>query len=363
MHLDRLRPVFEQDGPFVTVHVPVGRQSEDAVSQRQARWTTIRHELEHEGVSPGLLAELERRLEENVHRHGEPRRTIVACGDSVIFDEVQGGRTIAPEILDVGPLPQLAPWIAAADNGRPFLLVVTDRTGADVSVHEAVAEPATEDTEVTGETFYITKVAEGDWAQKQFQNTAENTWKHNAGLVADEVRRLARQHRPHATLVAGETRARAELMHAFEHDVEALGQILPIESGGRAEGASDEALWDEVSRTMAQLQHEEETALLERIEQERGRDDRAAEGIEDVARSLAMAQVEHLVLDLDALAECTVPIQALEGVPLPVASADCDELPADRALVAAAALTGAQVSTVPAAVTHSDGAVALLRWS
>ena len=47
---------------------------------------------------------------------------------------------------------------------------------------------------------------------------------------------------------------------------------------------------------------------------------------------------------------------------LPASAQDATGLPADRVLVAAAALTGADLTVLPAAMTHGGGASALLRW-
>ena len=44
MDLRRVRPVFEESGPFVTVHVEVGRANENPEGQIEARWTSVRHD-------------------------------------------------------------------------------------------------------------------------------------------------------------------------------------------------------------------------------------------------------------------------------------------------------------------------------
>jgi hypothetical protein len=48
---------------------------------------------------------------------------------------------------------------------------------------------------------------------------------------------------------------------------------------------------------------------------------------------------------------------------LPELAASADELPADRVVVAAAALTDAALSVLPAAMARGGGVSALLRWS
>ncbi len=363
MQLESIKPVFEKSGPFVTVHAEVGRGTADAISQRDARWTTLRHELEHAGVADGLVEQIGERVTENTHLPGEVRRTVVAAGDEIVLDEVQPGHSHWPETCDVGPLPHLTAWLANADAAQSFLLVTTDRVGADISLHSALPAPADVERSVDGEDFYITKVAEGDWAQKQFQQTAENTWKQNAALVADEVRSLVGAHGPKVALVAGETRARAELLRALSDDAGSLPPVVEIESGGRAAGASDEALWAEVTEVVTRLSREHDAEVAARLDEGRGRGEGAATGLDEVVAALAQSQVEELAVDLQALEERTVTTKALVGVPLPASALAERELPADRALVAAAALTGASVTMLSASMSHGGGAAALLRWT
>lgn len=363
MRLDAIKPIYQQDGPFVTVYAEVGRNTEDAVAQREARWTTLRHQLEHAGVPSSLIADLGDLMNDNTHLEGEVRRTVVASGDSIVFDDVQPGHTHWPEMFDIAPLPDLSGWLAAADASRSFLLVNTDRVRADISLHRALPGPPDAERSVDGDDFYITKVAEGDWAQKQFQQTAENTWKHNASLVADEARTLARRHGTTATLIAGETRARSEVARALELDAEALAPVIEIESGGRAAGASSSALWDEVTEVVTGLAREHDTDIAARLAEARGRGEGAATGLDDVVAALAQSRVEHLVVDMPEFKGRTISTERFGGIPLPDGALGESELPADRALVAAAALTGASLNLLPSAMSHGGGVAALLRWT
>jgi hypothetical protein len=362
MDLTRLRPVFEHSGPYLTVHAEVGRTTEDARDQLEARWTTVRHELERAKADEELVSELERRLQENTHAAGAVRRTLVAADDEVVLDEVQVGDTHWPEVLDRDALPDLAAWAAAEDRAIPFVLVVTDRTGADVQAYRALASGPAEEESVTGETFYITKVPQGDWAQPQFQQTAENAWESNARLVADETRTLARRYGAQLVLVAGEVRARAEVTRALEsHDP--VGRVVQVESGGRAEGASEEALWQEVHAHLAEAERAADAEVAGKLDEARGRGEGAATGLDEVLEALRKAQVDRLVLDLQELSGKTVKGSDLAGVPLPEPAASSDDLPADRALIAAGALTGAQLTVLPKSIARGGGVSALLRWS
>lgn len=364
MDLARLRPVFEHSGPYLTVHAEVGRATEDAVAQRDARWTNVRHELEHAEADEALVSEVGRRLQENTHADGAVRRTLVAADDEVVLDELQVGESHWPEVLDRDALPDLAAWVATEDRAIPFVLVVADRTGADIQAYRGLAGGAAEEETVTGETFYITKVPQGDWAQRQFQQTAENAWEQNARLVADEVRTLAKRHGTRLVLVAGEVRARAEVTRALEsHDTGSFGTIAQVEAGGRADGASDEAMWREVRQHLAEAERAADAEVAGLLDEARGRGEGAATGLDEVLEALRKSQVDRLVLDLQALSDKTVTPSDLDGVPLPEPAASSDALPADRALVAAGALTGARLTVLPTSLSRGGGVSALLRWS
>lgn len=158
MNLGTLKPVFAHDGPFTSVHVDVSQDTEDALQQRQSRWTTIRHQLEHENLASGLIDRIGEIVQERTNLAGEARRSIVAAGDEIVWDDLRVGHTIWPESLDHGPLPDLAGWLHQVDGDLPFLLITADREGADLDLYRAVSRAETEHDEIHGETLHITKV-------------------------------------------------------------------------------------------------------------------------------------------------------------------------------------------------------------
>ena len=359
MRLDAVRPVLDQPGPYLTVHAEVGRTDENALDEIDARWTTLRHELEHRDVDPALIEQVGERLRENTHLPGEVRRTIVATPHEVVFDEVQAGHAEWPDSVDLGDLPDLSGWLRQADRAIPFVLVQVDRTGGDLAYYRAVAQPPADERSVQGETFQIRKVSQGDWAQKQYQNRAEELWKQNAEAVADELTSLMRHDRPRVVLVAGDVRATQEL-------VDALGRhptpVVKLESGGRAEGVSEEALWDEIRTVLAELEAHADEDRAERLAAGEGRGRGVAVGSVDVLEAFVLGQVDELVLDLGQAQDATVHPVDFPGLELPEPARSSAELPADRVLLAAAARTDAAVSLLPAALVPAPGVAAILRW-
>lgn len=359
MDLRPLQDIYTSNGPFLTVHAEIGRGTEDAAKQIDVRWNAIRQQLEDHGVGADLMGLVESRVRENRHVPGEARLSLVAAEGRVVFEDVRVGHSIAPETTDVGPLPDLSGWLRQADAQVPFVLVVADRKGADIDTYRALTVADHEHTEVAGESYYITKVAQGDWAHPQYQRTAENRWQHNANEVADEVKSLVRAHRPEVIVLAGDERARGDIADALEG---VPTDVVHVTAGGRAAGSSEEALWAEVRRVVAHVQAEREAAVAERLLEASGQGRGAARGLADVLDALVQGKAEHLVLDVDAARELEVAPAEHPGIGLPPSALEEKSLPADRVLVAMGAATGTDLSLLPTQATKGAGVAALLRW-
>ena len=84
MQLGTIQDVYTHPGPFVTVHLDVSRNTEDAPQQLDARWTTARQSLEEAGVDTALVDAIGERIHEPLDVPGEVRRTIVAVQPSAL---------------------------------------------------------------------------------------------------------------------------------------------------------------------------------------------------------------------------------------------------------------------------------------
>jgi hypothetical protein len=356
MHLEALKPVFEHAGPFVTVHAEVGRTSESALDELDARCNTVRRDLERHGVDAALVDEVDRRLREEVHLPGDATRTLVAADGEILLDEVRMGSTPADLLVEVGPLPEVGAWLSVSDGELPFMVVVADREGADVDLYLAAGREAVHHDEMHGNTEHIQKVHEGGWAQKRYQRRTENVWRGNAEMVAEEIRSLYRQSHPRLIVLAGDVRARAHLADLLEGL-----PVEQVESGGRGAGASADALWDDVERLLAEHVAHDEADLMETLDRGAARGVGVVQGLDEVLDALVRAEVDRLVLDLRRAHDLTVRPADHPGLPVPAAAQDA-ELPADEVLVAAAALTGAEVSLLPAEQGRGGGVAAVLRW-
>jgi hypothetical protein len=358
MNLGSIQDLYTHPGPFVSIHMDVSRNSVDAAQQMESRWTTARHELERAGVAGKVIGDIGVRLHEPSEMSGEARRTVVATDDQVVFDDVRAGHSQSPESVTLGSLPDVRGWLQQVDGQMPFVLVRADREGADIDFYRADSKPNSQHEEVHGDTLHITKVPEGDWAQKH-QQTAENLWEKNARKAAEAVRSLCARHRPRVVILAGDERARNDLAKALEG---APCDVVQVEAGGRAAGSSDEALWEEVRLVLARLEAFDEEQITDRLLEKTGQGSGAARGLDDVLDALVQGKVDRLLLDLPAAEEMTVRPDEHPGLSLPSAAAKSDELPADLVLVAAGAATDTELSLLPAEQTEGAGVAALLRW-
>jgi hypothetical protein len=357
MNLATIQQLYTHDGPFLSIHMDVSRNTEDAAQQIEARWTTLRHDLERDGIEPGLSEQIGARLQERTEVAGEARRTLVAADGEILFDDVRAGHTIWPESIGFGPLPDLAAWLHQVDGQMPFLLVTADREGADLDFYRAMSRPDPDHEEIHGDTLHITKVPQGDWAQKQFQRRSENVWAKNAREVADTVRTVCSQQKPRVVVLAGDERARSNIAAELEGlpcDVE------QVTAGGRAAGVSEDALWDEVKAVLARLEAFDDEQISARLLEKSGRGEGAARGLGDVLDALVQGKVERLVVDLQAAHEMSIDPADHPGLPVPASAKG--ELPADQVLVAAGAATDVELTLLPLEQTKGAGVAALLRW-
>lgn len=358
MQLSTLQDVYAHPGPYVTVHLDVSRNTEDAPQQLDARWTSARHELERAGVDAALVEEIGNRLHEPVEVAGDARRTIIAADGRVVFDEVLAGTSVWPETVTVGDLPDLAAWAHQADGQLPFLLVVADREGADLDFYPTRAQPAANAT-VEGDDLHLHKYQGGGWSHRRFQQRSENQWESNAREVADEIRDLVKRHRPRIVLLAGDERARTSIAGALDG---IQSEVVHVTAGGRAAGSSDEALWEEVDRVLAAYEAADQVETIGSLEQRWGQGSGAVLGVDDVLEALVQHKVDTLIVDLQKAHDLTVDPSRFPGLPIPEQATTKKELPADQVLVAAGAATDTHLAVLPAAQTKGGGVAALLRW-
>ena len=358
MNLAGIQHLFTHDGPFVNLHLDVSRDNDAAGRGIETRWTNVRHQLEHASVPESVLTRLGELVVQPTGVPGPTRRTVVASGDALLLDDVRMGRGAWPEVVSTGPLPDVSGWLAQVDGEFPFVLAVVDREGAEIDIYRSLSQRQHEHETVQGETLHIKKVPAGDWAE--LQNHTEEVWRRNARAVGEAVSSAAKEHGARLVVVAGEVRARAEVIDVLQSGGSL--EVAEVEGGGRAAGSSTESLWSDVNSAVGQRWQQDRQKVMERLEAQSGQNRAVARGLRNVLQALVRGQVERLVVDLVVAHEQTVAPSDYPGLGLPAAALDAGRLAADQTLVAAGAATDADITVLPTSTIGGDGVAALLRW-
>lgn len=369
MDVSFLESVVAAAGPFATVCADVTHTTEAAETELELRVRALAAKLTEQGApEPVVQVVRERLLEAN--EDGEiatmtGRALVVAADGSVVLDSELTG-TPRAEIAEWSAHPDLLPVLRQLPGRVPHIVVVADRVGADVSLATRPGEPL-EEREVQGDTHHITKVKVGGWAHRRFTHNAEENWIHNADQVAQLIASMARRHRPAFVLVAGDVRARQILLDRAGDPWKDL--VVSIDEGGRAAGADREPVERREAELVAEQEAHEEAVAVEKI-QSAAAHGLAVTGTEPVVEALRKSQVETLVLadepDEESLFVGGSPLEL--GVKEPdlaaLGSQQVQLEPADRALLAAAVASKADVVVVPRAAMPGDIPVAaILRYT
>jgi Bacterial archaeo-eukaryotic release factor family 2 len=188
----------------------------------------------------------------------------------------------------------------------------------------------------------------------------------NADKVAVVLDRLVDQISARFVLLAGEERARAVLADRVSARVKDV--LVTMDEGGRAAGADREPIDRRAAELVAEQEAREDARVIEQV-QAASAHGLSVTGLRPVVEALRKSQVETLVLADDPGEETLL---VGDGpLVLGVDQHDMDALgthgsvvPADRALLAAAAASDAEVVVVPrAALPDQVPVAAVLRYT
>jgi hypothetical protein len=263
----------------------------DAAEDLNLRWRNLATQLAGQGADAASIAAVWRELE---RQPVSPARfAVVASGGSVLF----GQRLPDADGVDLarfGAPAHVAPLIEYAQWHPPYVKVVTDRTGADLTVvpRGAAGGPT---TVIVGPDDEIERNAPGGWAQGRYQHRAEDSWQHNAAVVAREVIRAVHQVDARLLLIAGDVRA-VELLR--ERLPTAASQTLTVRllPGGRQPDSSDAIRDEATADILAEFAYTETAELLDRLDAERRRGGRSVEGVAATLNALAQGRVDTLFI-------------------------------------------------------------------
>lgn len=361
-----LSKLYAVDGPFVTIYLNTRGDTEDAATQLETRWKNILRELTEHGVDEPTRQALTRARGD--HSNGGTRVLVAAHGSVHLATSLPQPPPTDHEIT-VGPLPRLVPLADALALHIPHLVVLADRTGADVIAYTTGPDPA-EAESTDNDRFPQRKAHAGGWAAKRYDNDVEETWEQSAREVAGLIDKLAGDIDARVIAASGDDRA---LQLIAQHlPAHLADRFVTINGGGRHRDGSDEIVAQEVLKTLAGRVAADTIELLDTFSQERGQHDRAADGIGPTIEALQKGQVRTLILT-DGRDTTKRGYGGPDATHVALTTADLDamglttyhEAPLDELLLRAAWGTGADVQFVTGGVEQSpsDGIGALLRYA
>ena len=357
-----LAEVFASRGPVLTVYLETDPVA-NAAQLSEQKWHAFRRDLEDAGATAEALDAVDRLLPD-AHTRGRCLSAVVAADGSVLH---HANHPDAPrdELARWAELPSLVGAIESRQARPPHITLLTDRTGADIFVYEALGAREFQ-LEVEGSDDVIRKVAPGGWSQRRFQQRAEDSWESNAKEVADRLVRIVNKVDARLIVAAGDVRALQLLREALPPQVEALVEQV---DGSRSPDGSEDAIAADAETLVATAVAHDTAELIAKFKEELGQADRAANGPAEVVQALCEGRVDVLLVHEDPADERTAwigpegPHIALELGPLKEMGVDAPvEARLTDALVRAAVGTSAKVRVVPAASVLKDGVGAILRW-
>ncbi|AEH10062.1 MULTISPECIES: Vms1/Ankzf1 family peptidyl-tRNA hydrolase [Protofrankia] len=278
--------LFTAAGPFVTFYLGLSGELDDVVPERALRWRGLRDQLATAGADGATLGA----VDETVARLGPDNAALAvfAADGRVAWERRLRGQLDDRAVW--GPLPCVLPLLACWQRTVPCVVVLTDRTGADLRVNIDGPRFA---GEVTGSDDEIERNAPGGWSQRRYQHRAEDSWAHNAAQVAKAVTALVEQVDAALVVLAGDVRAVQLLREHLPPRVVPL--VRQLEHGGRHPSRGDR-LHDRQVRELVETEaRARTTGLLTRFAEDRAHG-RAADGATAALDALARSQARTLLV-------------------------------------------------------------------
>jgi hypothetical protein len=258
-----LRRLASPVDPCASVYLdlsPVGATA-DRDEELRARWRTLADALLDEGADSSTVDVLWHHV-----RRAELAQTqwsVFASNGTIRFAQALRGLTRVDRAHFSAPV-DLVPLLAWLQRHPPYVVVVTDRLGADLTATpRGAAEGA--GVSVDGPDDEIERNAPGGWAQARYQRRAEDSWRHNAAAVARQATRALREVDGELLLVAGDVRAVQLLRDHLPSGVRRRVVLREI-PGGRGPDGSHAGRQAAVAAAVAEYANQRTEETLEQFE-------------------------------------------------------------------------------------------------
>jgi hypothetical protein len=362
--------VLRHGGRIASVYV--GARSIEAGVEWEARWQALAAHLRSDGAAERIIEDLSHTIAQSSDIRAAAGSTELAAfagtdGQPLLLRLPGLGQ---PDSAGYAGPAHVLPVLAWLQQRPPYVLVVTDRTGADIAACAGGGQPE-RTWPVQGPDDEIERNAPGGSAQMRYQHRAEDSWRHNAGTVAQATAHALKQTGARLLIVSGDVRAvqlLSERLPAWVQDTVTVHHI----SGSRSADGSQGSRPATVAAVVRTAADEVTSQQLSRFAEQRRPGGLAVEGEAATLAALARGQVAMLLVAPPG-ASVTGRTAWFGAEPTHVQPSSLPEPegwiqsatgPLADVAVRAALLTGAQVRvlTLDSPATPADGIGALCRF-
>ncbi len=289
LDLSAVRGLARPLDPVASVYLGLATSNPtlDAGEDLDLRWRSIGSRLASEGADPATIDAIGS-VVAGTTSYPMELALFAASGQVRLGHHIPGGAPF--DRARFGAPADLVPLLRWLQRHPPHVVVLTDRTGADMTTVPAAAAAGSTRT-VVGPDDEIERNAPGGWSQPRYQRRAEDSWQHNAAAVAEAVTRALRESRAGLLLVAGDVRA-VQLLR--EHLPPAVRRQVTVRDlpGGRGHDGSEAARQAAIVEAVDGYVADRDRAALERFT-ERGPGG-TVEGVPATLAALAAGRVDTL---------------------------------------------------------------------
>ena len=366
MDVTEIAKLYTAHGPYVSLYLNAPLAVENAGPRLDLAWRTTRKELAEAGVDDATIDALEPAVLDD---RFEGNSVIAFASHGSLLYSRRLPEALAREAAIVGALPYVTPLLSWRQTRVPHVVVLADRTGAEILAYVDDTEPVVSE-EFQGSHDVIHRVQAGGWSQLRYQHRTEDSWEANAREIAEEVDRVVRSVDAKAILIGGDVHAVRLLQEHLPEACKGMVQVLE-QGGGRATDGGTAFTAAEITERIGLLSLERIHRVLDEFQEERGQGDRAADGVASTVEAIRKAQVGTLLIHDDPDDDRTLffaddpSLVALRRNDLDGVADHVEEGRLADVLVRAAVGTGADVLVVPAGgkAIPNEGCGAVLRYS
>jgi len=283
------RSIVSPFDPVTYVYVGLSVRADE--DERDLRSRSAVEKLLRQGASEQATAAIEARI-----AAAPPTPAILAAfaatDGTLLHEQVLADAELPDEAGCQSPAP-VARLLAWEQNRPPYLLVVTDRTGADITATAGAGQPEQTWTVAGPDDEIERKHGPGGWSQPSYQHRVEDSWRHNATHVAKEVATHAAAVGAQVLVLSGDVRAVQLLSERLPDDPALLVHHI---TGSRAADGSQATRGRLVEQTLREAAGTQTARLLRALHESLGPGGLAVEDVKDTLDALACGRVATLLV-------------------------------------------------------------------